>query len=175
MFAHLAFHLSLQHPGNQTLVLFDHGLEARVLVLPLVTGAVPENWLNGNFHEESIENCFWYNIIKMQLKTWNRCHFWPEKGFLDLIQPLLCVGFLHVLDQGEEVVSLSLELGARVHLGCHHLQWRKRYDWWESKFPFESLFLQWHLLITFWMAISTWSIHSIILLTRVSYTSLMNE
>ena len=57
--------------------------------------------------------------------TWNRCHFWPEKGFLDLIQPLLCVGFLHVLDQGEEVVSLSLELGARVHLGCHHLQWRK--------------------------------------------------
>ena len=45
----------------------------------------------------------------------------PEKGFLDFVKPLLCVGLLHVLDEGEEVVALPLELRARVHLRRHHL------------------------------------------------------
>ena len=45
----------------------------------------------------------------------------PKKGFLDFVKPLLCVGLLHVLDEGEEVVALPLELRARVHLRRHHL------------------------------------------------------
>ena len=64
-----------------------------------------------------------WNSRKLRLRL-SAANFvlWPKKGFLDFIQPLLCVGLLHVLDKGEEVVPLSLELGARVHLRCHHLQ-----------------------------------------------------
>ena len=49
MLTHLAFHLGLEHPGDQTLVLLDHGLEPGVLVLPLVTSAIPEIQSNQNF------------------------------------------------------------------------------------------------------------------------------
>ena len=45
----------------------------------------------------------------------------PEEGLLDLVEPFLGVGFLHVLDKRKEVVPLALELGAGVNLCGHHL------------------------------------------------------
>ena len=60
MLTHLAFHLCLQHPGDQALVLLDHGLQPGVLVLPLVARPIPEI--------QSIES--WTSICKKYHFTW---------------------------------------------------------------------------------------------------------